>query len=423
MVASVSFVLPGQLVEIPLYSVLPFALLLLAIAVMPLLAPVFWEHNRNKALVALVCAAPIAIWLLAANQHALAHSMHEYLSFLALLGALFVVAGGIHVSGDLRATPGRNTALLASGAVLANLLGTTGASMALIRLVLRTNSERHRVEHLPFFFILVVSNSGGLLTPLGDPPLFLGYLRGVHFTWTLRLLPFWLAANAWLLGLFYFFDRRAYAQESTRDIVRDTLETTPLRITGWGNVVLLLGVVGAVFLSSPYREIAMVALAAASVLFVSRQARAANGFSFAPILEVAILFFGIFVTMVPALELLEHHGAALGLSKPWHFFFATGILSSVLDNAPTYLTFLSAAQGLGLENQVVGVPHVFLEAISAGAVLMGANTYIGNGPNFMVKAIADASGYRTASFGRHALVAALVLSPVYLISSLLVSIV
>lgn len=402
-------------------TVIPFALLLLAIAMLPLLAPIFWEHNRNKALVTGLLASPIIVWLLASAPGALAHSALEYASFLALLGALFVVAGGIHVGGDWLATPARNTSLLALGGVLANVLGTTGASMLLIRLVLRSNSQRENVRHLPFFFILIVSNCGGLLTPLGDPPLFLGYLRGVPFTWTLRLFPVWLFAMIWLLGLFYWLDRKAYLHETLVRLARDAREQVPVSVLGRRNVPLLLGIAAAVLLPAPVRELAMLALAGASLLLGPKAARVANQFSFAPILEVAILFAGIFATMIPALALLAAHGSAFGLSRPWHYFLVSGGLSSVLDNAPTYLTFLTALQGLDLANEVAGVPHAFLAAISLGAVFMGANTYVGNGPNFMVKAIADQAGYRTASFARHAVWALLALSPIYLFSAVWVS--
>lgn len=344
----------------------------------------------------------------------LGHSLLEYFSFICLLGSLFVVAGGIHVSGDLVATPKTNTVLLAVGALLANLIGTTGASMLLIRLVLRTNSERRNTQHIPFFFILVVANCGGLLTPLGDPPLFLGYLRGVPFFWTLRLWPIWVTAVAYLLGVFFWLDRRAYAAERAVDLQLDLAEQEPIRVHGKRNLLFLLAIVGSVFLPTPWREGVMILVTALSLRLGPTEARSKNDFSFAPMVEVAILFLGIFVTMVPALELLHAHGKEFGLVAPWQFFLTTGALSSVLDNAPTYLTFLSAAQGLGLRAEVVGVPVAHLVAISVGAVLMGANTYIGNGPNFMVKAIADASGYRTASFVGYAGRAALVLAPVYL---------
>jgi Na+/H+ antiporter NhaD/arsenite permease-like protein len=402
----------------PLYAVLPFALLLLAIAVMPLAAAHWWEHNRNKALVGGALSLPVVAYLLRAAPEALAHSLVEYASFVALLGALYVVAGGIRVTGDLRATPLTNTLLLAAGAVLANLIGTTGASMVLIRTVLRTNQQRAHTAHIPFFFILVVSNCGGLLTPLGDPPLFIGYLRGVPFTWTLQLWPIWLGAVGYLLALFYAVDRRAYARESAVRLVGDAIQATPLGIEGGVHGGLLALVVGAVFLPTPWREAAMLALATISAFAGPRAPRVANGFSWAPIVEVAVLFLGIFVTMVPALAILEARGGELGLTQPWQFFLTTGGLSSVLDNAPTYLTFLSTAQGLGLQADVVGVPTVFLVAISAGAVLMGANTYIGNGPNFMVKAIAEESKVEMPGFFGYMKWSIMFLIPCFVITTL-----
>jgi Na+/H+ antiporter NhaD/arsenite permease-like protein len=408
----------------PFFSVVPFALLLLAIAVLPLVASHFWESNRNKAILSTLLALPMAIYLAGVHPEGLRHSVVEYISFIALLGSLYVIAGGVHVSGDLRATPRNNVLLLMVGGVLANLAGTTGASMLLIRVFLRTNSERRQTAHLPFFFILIVSNCAGLLTPLGDPPLFLGYLRGVPFSWTLSLAPYWLVAMAYLLGVFYWFDARAYAHETAPDLARDDREVRPVRVAGAFNFVLLGLVIAAIFLPTPARELAMLACALVSLLLPAKEPRRLNEFSYGPIIEVAVLFAAIFVTMVPALALLEARGAELGLRAPWQFFLVTGALSSVLDNAPTYLTFLSAAQGLDLANTgptVAGVPERLLSAISVGAVFMGANTYIGNGPNFMVKAIAEHSGYRMPSFLGYAGRAILVLTPVYVVVLLLLS--
>lgn len=399
---------------LPFLSVGPFALLLSAIASFPLALPHFWERNRSKAIVVVALGVPVAAWLLGTRPEALFHALEEYASFLCLLAALYVVAGGVHVAGDLIATPRHNTAIMAIGAVLANVMGTTGASMLMIHLLLRTNHQRQHVGHLPFFFILIISNCAGLLTPLGDPPLFLGYLRGVPFTWTLRLWPVWLFAMAYLLSLFYFLDKRAYAKETAQVVVNDESEYEPLRITGWANVALLVFVVASVFLPSPWRELVLVALMGMSLYLTPQRPRQENAFQFGPIVEVAILFAGIFVTMVPALELLSHHAPTLGLHAPTQFFWLAGGLSSVLDNAPTYVTFLSVAQGLGLPDQVAGTTHIHLFGIAAGSVLMGANTYIGNGPNFMVKAIAESVGYRTASFGKHALWAVITLLPIYL---------
>jgi Na+/H+ antiporter NhaD/arsenite permease-like protein len=410
---------------VPNYAVLPFVLMLAGIAILPLAAPKLWERNRNKALFAGVLAMPIAVWLLAQGPAHLWNVGRDYLSFVCLLGSLFVVTGGIHLGGDLRASPRNNTVVLGIGAVLASVLGTTGASMLLIRLLLRTNSERRHTTHIPFFFILLVSNAGGLLTPLGDPPLFLGFLRGVPFHWTLRLFPIWLVAVGYLLTLFYWLDRRAYAREAAADIERDVRQVVPFALEGRLNLLWLLVVVLSVFLPAPAREIAMIAAALASFTIGSRSGRNRNEFTFAPMTEVAVLFAGIFVTMAPALALLEQNGPALGLVEPWHFFVASGALSSVLDNAPTYLTFLTAAQStasaLGLPVGVVGVPVGCLAAISAGSVLMGANTYIGNGPNFMVKSMAESAGYRMPSFARYAMMAIAVLLPVYLATSLLVA--
>jgi Na+/H+ antiporter NhaD/arsenite permease-like protein len=407
----------STLPAVPIYMVAPFGLLLLLIAVLPLLVPEFWEKHHYKGLVAAGLAVPVAVWLVATGPARLGHTLIEYVSFICLLGSLFVVAGGLHVAGDLEGKPATNTAVLALGAVLASVIGTTGASMVLIRLLLRTNRQREHTSHLPFFFILLVSNCGGLLTALGDPPLFLGFLRGVPFLWTLRLWPCWLGCVGYLLALFYLVDARAHARETHEAIARDAREKLPLRVEGLVNLPLLLGIAGAVFLPTPWRELVMVALAAISYFVGPRAARTKNEFGFGPIVEVAVLFAGIFITMVPALELLEQRGGALGLRLPWHYFLATGGLSSVLDNAPTYLTFVAAAQGLthelGLNPEILGIPQTYLAAISVGAVLMGANTYIGNGPNFMVKAIADSAGYRTYHFFRYAGLALLALSPVY----------
>ncbi|MFZ5892984.1 MAG: sodium:proton antiporter [Myxococcota bacterium] len=399
-------------------TVLPFVALLASIAGLPLLAPKFWSSNRNRALVTFGLAAPVALWIAYVDVQALLHTLGEYVSFILLLGALFTVSGGVHVRGDLRGTPVVNLVVFGLGGVLANLLGTTGASMLLIRPLLRTNAQRERVAHLPFFFILIVSNCGGLLTPLGDPPLFLGYLRGVPFDWTLRLWPVWLFAMVWLLGLCYALDVRAYRSESREAKLRDERERVALGVDGWRQLPLLALVIGAVFLSSPLRELTLLGCALVSAWIGPKRAHRGNHFEFAPLIEVAVLFAGIFVTMLPALALLRSHGRALGLSEAWHFFLVTGALSSLLDNAPTYLTFLSAAQALGERPDVIGVPHTFLAAISVGAVVMGANTYIGNGPNFMVKAIAESANYRMPSFARYALLAFLTLIPVYVFTML-----
>ncbi len=343
----------------------------------------------------------------------------DYVSFIVLLAGLFVISGGILLEGDLEATPRTNALFLGTGALLASFIGTTGASMLLIRPLLQTNSERKHVVHTVVFFIFLVANVGGCLTPLGDPPLFLGYLQGVPFLWTLRLFVPWLFTVALLLAIYVVWDRRAHAREAKRDLRRDFYEVRPLRLAGKENLALLGGVLIAVaLLDAPWREIAILLLAFVAYRRTDPALRKANHFTFHPILEVAALFVGIFLTMVPALDLLRARGAELGVRAPWHFFWATGTLSSFLDNAPTYLTFLALGQGLGLKGDVVGVPQPILVAISLGAVFMGANTYIGNGPNFMVRSIAVARGVRMPSFGGYMLYSAAVLLPVFLLVTL-----
>jgi Na+/H+ antiporter NhaD/arsenite permease-like protein len=409
---------------LPLWSVLPFAALLLCIAVFPLAFEHWWEKNRHKALVAAVLSLPVvALFWHFGDFHPLLHEGMEYFSFIVLLGSLFVVSGGIYIHGDIQATPRNNTLFLAAGAVLANLFGTTGAAMLLIRPLLRTNAERRHISHLPVFFIFIVANVGGCLLPIGDPPLFMGYLRGVPFFWTLRLLPEWLFMMALLLGTFYLVDRHFWRKEPAAALMVDARHVRPLGVFGRINLPLIAGILlSVIFLKTPLREIAMLVLAGLSLRFTHRRVRQRNEFNFAPIVEVAVLFAGIFVTMVPALLILEARGAELGVSKPWQFFWAAGLLSSFLDNAPTYLTFLSLAQGLaasvGLAKEVVGVPSALLAAISLGAVFMGANTYIGNGPNFMVKVICEHQKVRMPSFFGYMLWSGAVLIPLFVIVTL-----
>jgi Na+/H+ antiporter NhaD/arsenite permease-like protein len=405
--------MPGAFVPSVVW-VLPFVTLLVCIAVLPLAAPHLWESNLRKLALSAALGMPVFLLYARGMPAALHHTAADYASFMILLGSLFVITGGIFLEGDLQATPGANVAFLGSGALLASLIGTTGASMLLVRPLLQTNSERKHVRHTVVFFIFLVSNIGGCLTPLGDPPLFLGYLAGVPFSWTLRLAPAWLTTCAVLLVVYYAWDRRAYAMESRQDRMRDRLEVRPLRMAGKLNVGFLLCVVAAVsLLHAPYREAGMLAAAAASYAFTQRELRQANRFTFGPILEVGALFAGIFVTMLPALDLLRARGAALGVHEPWHFFWSTGVLSSFLDNAPTYLTFLALAQGQGMQAQVVGVSHEVLAAISLGAVFMGANSYIGNGPNFMVRSIAEERGVPMPSFGGYMVYSGAILLPVF----------
>jgi Na+/H+ antiporter NhaD/arsenite permease-like protein len=394
----------------------PFVAMLLCIAVLPLAAPHFWESNLRKLGLSALLGLPLLILYAVSHPAALVRTAEEYFSFIVLLASLFVVSGGILITGDIEATPRVNTAFLATGAALASVVGTTGASVVLIRPLLSTNQERRHVVHTVVFFIFMVSNTGGCLTPLGDPPLFLGYLRGVPFTWTLRLWPHWLLVNGLLLLIYYLWDRRAYAREPGPAVARDLAQIRPLRMSGLGNVGLLVLVVASVaILASPAREIAMIVISAISLTTTARTVHESNRFTFHPIAEVAALFAGIFLTMIPALEILHARGASLAVTTPRQFFWATGVLSSFLDNAPTYLTFLAVAQSLGLRDDVVGVTHEVLAAISAGAVFMGANTYIGNGPNFMVRAIAEERGVRMPSFGGYMLYSGAVLIPCFVL--------
>src|SRR5688572_8443907 len=394
--------------------------MLLAIAICPLRVPHWWESNRNKFVVGLVLGAPILVLYLVRHPAALVHTAQEYVSFIILLAGLYVIAGGILLRGDLVATPLTNTGFLAVGSVLASFVGTTGASMLLIRPLLQTNRERRRVRHTVVFFIFLVSNVGGMLTPLGDPPLFLGYLQGVPFTWTFRLWPQWLLLSAGLLAIYVALDTREYAREGLGSLRRDRTQVVPLRVRGITNLVWLAGVVLAVaFLGAPWRELAIVALAALSLRFTPKAIRTANGFTSYPIVEVAVLFVGIFATMIPALDLLRLRGAELGVREPWQFFWASGLLSSFLDNAPTYLTFLALGQGLGLAREIVGVPEAILTAISVGSVAMGANSYIGNAPNFMVKAIAEEAGVTMPSFFGYMAYSGAVLLPLFVVVTLL----
>lgn len=400
--------------SLPLWAVLPFLGFLLAIALLPLFAPRFWTQHFGK--VSAAFGIPVAASFLHLAPAELFRTALEYISFLVLLGSLFTISGGILLRGSLRGTPAVNCAILAAGAVLSNLLGTTGASMLLIRPLLRANADRKRSAHVYVFFIFVVANIGGALTPVGDPPLFLGYLKGVPFFWTVRnLWGFWLAAAGIVIGIFYLLDRIAVRSEGKdgRAAAFIPSEKNPLTVAGKRNLLLLGTVIAAVFLPTPVRETAMLAATALSAWKTPAWIRRENEFTYQPMEEVAILFAGIFATMIPALLILKARGGELGVTEPWHFFWASGALSSFLDNAPTYLTFLSLAQGAGGTADVVGVSTPILRAISAGAVFMGANTYIGNAPNFMVKSIAESAGVRMPSFFGYMAYSAAFLLPVF----------
>ncbi len=403
-----------------------FVLMLLSIAVLPIQAEKWWHSNLNKFWIALSLGVPILVLYLLKSPASLMHTLEEYIAFMLLLTALFVISGGILLRGDLRATPLTNLGFLALGTVLASFMGTTGASMLLIRPLLKTNSERTHTVHTILFFIFCVSNTGGLLTPLGDPPLFMGYLRGVPFTWTLTLIPEWLAVNGMVLLIYFIWDNRALSREPEAALHRDRLLVEPLRILGNLNWPLIAGVVLSVaFVTKPYlvpaswpfhdREVLLVILAALSLWLTPHAVRRGNHYNWHPIIEVGVLFFGIFLTMIPALDLLRAKGASLGIVEPWQFFWATGLLSAFLDNTPTYLTFFSLAQGLGQTGSLPGVmmSDAVLTGISLGAVFFGAATYIGNAPNFMVKSIAEQRGIKMPSFFAYFGIAAVILFPIF----------
>ncbi len=435
---------PAKIADI--WAVIPFTILLGAIALLPLVEHTahWWEHNLHKFYVAGNLALMTLGYLaflhpegsLGLAAHTLQHVViSEYIPFIVLLFSLYTISGGIRITGDLPAHALTNTAFIAAGGVLASFIGTTGAAMLLIRPLLETNRERKYVAHSVVFFIFVVCNCGGLLLPIGDPPLFLGYLNGVDFLWTLSLWKSWLFVNGTLLAVYFIVDHFYYYPHETKlDLVRDELLVRKLRFSGvWPNVLLLMGVIFSVALLDPgkvfpgtdwhpwlyLREMVQLGLVSLSLSFGPQLVRDDNNFDYFAIVEVAALFVGIFVAMQPALEILNARGSNLGIDSASKFFWATGGLSAVLDNAPTYLVFFKTAQTLPTESatQVAGVAENFLKAISLGAVLMGAMTYIGNGPNFMVKSIAEQSGVRMPSFFGYVIYSVVFLLPILAINT------
>lgn len=425
---------------------LPFVGMLLAIAILPMVVKGWYSEARNLALVAAVFGAPVIIYLLAAQgaagSAAVRDTARQYVSFMVLLASLFTIAGGIHLTGELLGTPRSNVTFLAVGAVLASLIGTTAAAIILVRPLLRANEERRFRAHTIVFAIFIVANMGGLLTPIGDPPLLLGFLQGVGFFWTLRLLPEWLLANGLALLIYVVIDRRYYARESPSALREDAGDYEATGIDGKRNVAVLAAAVAVVMLSPVLarigdsihfhfvREFALIVLAAVSLMPASRRPRERNRFTWGPLVEVAVIFAGIFATIVPAIAILRARGGELGLRHPWQYFWASGGLSAFLDSAPAYLSFTSAAQGLfhlGSPGELTNTavvpavgqsPAAFLAATSVGTVLMGAMTYVGNAPNLMVRAIAEESGCPMPSFFRFMAWSVAVLVPVFVIVSL-----
>ena len=424
--------------EISIFSLLPFILMLLSIAIFPLFWNHFWEKNRNKLYVAIILSIPAIIYLLVNGfSHQLIHTMvFDYVPFLILLGALFTITGGIFLTGDIEAKPSINTLFLGIGAVLASIMGTTGAAMLLIRPIIQTNKERTFKVHTILFFIGIVANCGGLLTPLGDPPLFMMYLRGASFTWFFKLFPEWFITNTLLLIIYFFVDTYFHKKEPASAILRDETNIRPIKIQGKRNFIFLAGVVLAVafineqYLSfitiNPYfkflREAVIVLMAYLSMLFTPKLLRTSNNFTWEPIKEVAYLFLGIFITMVPCLLYLETNAKQLGVETVSQFYYYTGLLSSFLDNTPTAVTFHSLALGLGITtgDLVAGIPEILLKAISTGAVFFGSMTYIGNGPNFMVKAVAEENNIKMPDFFSYMFkFSIIVLLPIFILVQLL----
>ena len=445
-------------VSIPLWMCLPFGALLLCIAIFPITAPLWWEKHQHWVVLVLSAAFLIAYGMLcggkAAAETALECMVNDYLTFIVLLFGLFCVAGNITLVGDLAGSPRVNVALLLFGTFLSSLIGTTGASMLMVRPMIKMNAWRKRKRHIMVFFIFLISNIGGCLTPIGDPPLLMGFSRGIPFFWSLKLLPVMLFNTVLLLTAFYFVDMNAYRKDIATGRKPDISKPgTDVHIDGLHNVIFLVAIVAAVILSgtlptlSAFQneagqvlgirifgevtltwpsiiEMAIILLSALlSFKTTPVSVRKANHFTWGAIKEVAVLFVGIFITMQPALMILKEYGPSLGLDSPFQMFWITGALSSFLDNTPTYLVFLTTACSLGFESGLVTtlgtIPETMLMAISCGAVFMGANSYIGNAPNFMVKAISDENGVRMPSFFGYLLWSLGFLGPVFLLDSLI----
>lgn len=441
--------------DVPFWLIIPFAGMLLSIALVPLKFPEWWE--KHQLLVALLWSAAFLIPFGALYggevlaEHLSESLLGDYLPFIVLLFGLFVTTGGIAIKGSIAGTTKNNALLLLIGTALSSWIGTTGAAMLLIRPLLRANEWRKHKAHIVVFFIFLVANIGGCLTPLGDPPLFLGYLRGVPFFWTIEhILPILLLNVALLLVVFALIDRHFLKKEtaegrSPADMLAPGEKPEKIRIEGWHNFFFVALIIVAVILNgtlagvgetigvtvfgthlglNTFVELGLIAIASVlSLLTTSRECRDHNEFGFGPIAEVAKLFVGIFITMIPALIMLRANGASLGIDSPLKFFWATGALSSFLDNSPTYVVFLTTAGALGATSGVattVGtVSEIVLLAISAGAVFMGAITYIGNAPNFMVRNIAEVRGVKMPSFFGYMGWSCAILIPLFVVDSLL----
>lgn len=440
---------------LPLWSCIPFACMLLSIALFPLLAPRFWHHHFGKvsAFWAISLGLPFLIAYKGAAMHEILHIvLADYVPFIILLWALFTVSGGILLRGTLRGTPMVNTVLILIGTVLASWMGTTGAAMLMIRPFLKANDYRKNRAFMVVFFIFLVANIGGSLTPLGDPPLFLGFLHGVSFFWTFKIIPHMLCAAILLLAIYFVLDSYYYRKEGLTSAPPEEGVKEPLKLEGIRNFIFLGGIVGSVLMSGIVdwgevntfgihravqdwvRDGLLILMGILSLIATSRKLRDDNEFTWFPIIEVAYLFIGIFITMVPCLLILkaglkgELAFLIAAVKEPVHYFWITGTLSSFLDNAPTYLTFFNTALGSFYPGmaEAQAVPLLMtenatvLKAISAGAVFFGANTYIGNAPNFMVRSIAEEAGTPMPSFFGYMLKYSIVyLVPVFVVVTLI----
>ena len=405
-------------IQIPFLMGIPFVLMLACLALMPLFVLNFWESNKNKLIISLVLGVPTTIWMLVNGfSEDVIHMMFfDYVPFIILLAGLFIITGGIFIDADIQATPKNNTLVLLTGTVLASFIGTTGAAMLLIRLLLQMNQRRQFKVHTFLFFIACVANCGGLLTPLGDPPLFMMYLRGADFFWFFTLVKPWLFVNGILLTIYFIYDNHHWKRETQELRECKTSKPSIMKLRGKINFLWLAVVICAVAFLNPnmmpfmkenalycfIRDVVIIFAAIMSLVTTKKECRKANHFEWYPILEVAYIFIGIFLTMAPVLRLIQENAYRINISTPTEFYFITGTLSLWLDNTPTAITFYSLAEvlfaGSTDTNIVAGIPAMIMKAICLGAVLFGSMTYIANGPNFMVKSIAEHEGIKMPQF-------------------------
>ena len=428
--------------DVKLWMAIPFALMLVIIAAAPLAFPHFWEKNKNKLIVVLALSIPTAIFLsiVGFGENLIHQMLFEYFPFITLLLALFVVTGGIQIKGNVVATTETNAIILTLGFILASFMGTTGASMLLIRPLLDINRERVYRTHTVLFFIAMVANCGGILTPLGDPPLFLLYLRGAPFTWFSTLFVQWILVGALLLIAYIIMDKIYFGKETITAKRRDMKNQSPIRIKGKINFIYLgIIILSVMFINPSYipamedgpivlkflREYILIGMVILSLTTTKKVVRKTNHFTWDAINEVAIIFVGIFITMTPAMMYLNQNADSLNFTSAYQYYYATGLLSAFLDNSPTAIAFYELASGMDMSSipaheMTAGIPTILLKAISLAAVFFGSLTYIGNGPNFMVKSIAEEEGVKMPSFfGYMAKFSLVILLPIYIIVQLI----